>query len=163
MKKLDFTPEGQMEKAKGLFGEFKAFITRGNVLDMAVGIIIGSAFTAIVTSLVNDVIMPVISKLTGGTSFDDWKWVITPAQGDVAESALYWGKFISSIVNFLIIAFVVFLMVKFINGLKAKQEALAAKFKKQKEEEAAAPEEPAPIPEDIQLLREIRDALKEKK
>lgn len=161
MKKI--TPEEQLGKAKGFFGEFKAFITRGNVVDMAVGIIIGSAFTAIVTSLVNDVIMPVISKITGGTNFEDWKWVITPAQGDVAESALYWGKFISAILNFLIIAFVVFLLVKAINGIKARQEALAAKFKKAEAEEEAAPEEPAPIPEDIQLLREIRDALKEKK
>lgn len=139
--------EKQKEKAKGLLHEFKVFISRGNVIDLAVGVIIGSAFTAIVNSLVNDIVMPVIGVIIGGINFEDLKWVITPTSGDVAECAIRYGTFLQSIVNFLLIALVVFTMVKLIN----------LTHRKKAEEAPAAP--PAP-PEDVVLLREIRDLLK---
>ena len=139
------------EKATGLVQEFKAFISRGNVIDMAVGVIIGSAFTAIVNSLVKDVVMPTISVITGGVDFTDWKYVITPGTEEVAECAILYGQFIQNIINFLLIAIVVFAMVKIINSLKRK--------KKEEEEPATPPAPPAP-PEDVVLLREIRDLLK---
>lgn len=137
---------------KKLISEFKEFISRGNVIDLAVGVIIGSSFTAIVNSLVNDMLMPIIGMIIGGIDFSSIKYVITPAEGDVAEAAIYFGKFIQNVVNFLIVAFVVFLMVKAINKLN--------RLKKQ-EAEAAPAEPPAPA-EDIVLLTEIRDLLKEK-
>ena len=138
-----------MEK-KGIVQEFKAFISRGNVVDMAVGVIIGSAFTKIVNSLVNDVFMPALSIVTGGVNFTDMKYVITPATETTAEVAIKYGAFIQNIVDFLLIAMVVFAMVKMINKLRAPKE-------EPKKEEPAAP---PPTPEDILLLREIRDSLK---
>lgn len=129
--------------------EFKEFAVKGNVIDMAVGVIIGGAFGKIVTSLVNDVIMPVIGKITGGISFTDLKYELTPANGDVAAVYLNYGQFIQNVVDFLIIAFCIFLMIKGI-----------MKLKKKKEEAPAAP--PAPSKEEV-LLTEIRDLLKEKK
>ena len=138
-----------MEK-KSIVQEFKAFISRGNVVDMAVGVIIGSAFTKIVNSLVNDVFMPALSVVTGGVNFSDMKYVITPATEEVAEVAIKYGAFIQNIVDFLLIAMVVFAMVKMINKLRAPIE-------EPKKEEPAAP---PPTPEDILLLREIRDSLK---
>ncbi|MBQ1502353.1 MAG: large-conductance mechanosensitive channel protein MscL [Firmicutes bacterium] len=140
--------QGVLNKSKGFIGEFKEFITRGNVMDMAVGIIIGTAFTAIVTSLVNDVVMPLIGWIFGGVDFSELKYVITPAVGDVPEAALYYGNFIQSIVNFLLIALVIFLMIKAIN-----------KFHKKHDEEPEAEAEPEPSEEAV-LLTEIRDLLK---
>ena len=131
---------------KGFFQEFKKFITRGNVIDLAVGVIVGTAFTSIVNSLVKDVVMPAVSILLGGLSFKDLKYVITPATETTAESAILYGNFIQSIVSFLIVSFVVFLMVKFINSVHKKKEVAA----------------PAPVtPADVLLLQEIRDLLKE--
>ncbi len=138
------------EKKKGFIKEFKEFISRGNVIDLAVGVIIGGAFTAIVTSLVNDLIMPLIGIICGGLNFTDLKYVITPATADTAEAAIYYGNFIQSVVNFMLIAFVIFIIVKAINSLHYKNEAAA--------DEPA----PAPEPEDILLLREIRDLMKNK-
>ena len=100
--------------------EFKTFIMRGNVMDMAVGIIIGGAFGKIITSLVNDIIMPVISILTGSVDFKHLKYVIEPAQGEIPELAVYYGQFIQNLVDFVIIAFSIFIMIKMINKLKAK-------------------------------------------
>lgn len=137
----------KIKKHGKIIGEFKEFISRGNVVDMAVGIIIGSAFTAIVTSLVNDVIMPAVGYLIGGRGFADYKWVLTPAVGDVAETAVCYGAFIQKIIDFLLIALVVFAMVKLINVLRRK-----------KEEKPAEP--PKPSSETL-LLTEIRDLLKE--
>ena len=131
---------------KKFFSEFKTFISRGNVMDMAVGIIIGSAFTAIVTSLVNDIITPLIAKLIGGISFENLKIVLTEAAGDVEETAVYYGVFIQKIIDFLIVAFVIFLVVKGINAMHKKKE------------EAPAPA-PKPDPQ-IELLTEIRDLMK---
>lgn len=132
--------------------EFKTFISRGNVVDMAVGVIIGSAFTKIVNSLVNDVFMPALGVITGGINFSELKYVITPATEEVAEVAIKYGMFLQNIIDFLLIAMVVFAMVKIINKMRdaAKKE----------EEKPAEPAAPPPTPEDILLLREIRDSLK---
>lgn len=138
-----------MDKKKGFIGEFKEFISRGNVVDMAVGVVVGGAFTAIVNSLVNDVIMPIVGAIVGGINFANLKIVIRPAEGDLAEAAICYGNFIQAIVNFLIVAFVLFCVVKGMNKLKKK-------------EETPAPEPPKPS-EEVLLLREIRDALKENK
>ena len=151
------------EKAKGFMGEFKAFIARGNVLDMAVGVIIGGAFGKISTSLVDDVIMPLISVLTGGVDFSNWKIVlkaaVAGADGAIdasTEIAIRYGAFLATILDFLIIAFAVFLMLKAINGFHDKLK---------KAEEEAPTKEPAP-PEpsnEEKLLTEIRDLLKARK
>lgn len=138
-----------MEKAKGFLAEFKKFISRGNVMDMAVGIIIGGAFTAIVSSMVNDMLMPVIGKIIGGVNFTELKFVLTPAVGDVPEVALRYGNFLQKSIDFLLIAFVVFLLIRTLNRLQRKKE------------EAPAPT-PAPDPQ-LVLLAEIRDLLKDEK
>ena len=143
------------------FDEFKEFINKGNAMDMAVGVIIGGAFGKIVTSLVNDVIMPVIGKLTAGADFTSLKAVISPAVLDEAgevvkpEAAIMYGNFIQTVVDFLIVAFCIFLMVKAMN--KATDA-----LKKKEEEPAPAPEEPKG-PTQEELLVEIRDLLKEGK
>lgn len=127
--------------------EFKAFALKGNVLDLAIGVIIGGAFGKIVTSLVNDIIMPLVSILLQGVSFSDLKYVITPAEGEVAEVALNYGMFIQTTVDFVIIAFSIFLFVKLLTKMKKKEEA--------------APTPVVPSKEEF-LLTEIRDLLKEK-
>lgn len=137
-----------MNKGKKFISEFKEFISRGNVIDLAVGVIIGSAFTAIVTSLVNDIVMPVVGWLFGGLNFTKLKYVITPAAGETAEAAIYYGNFIQCVVNFLLIAFVIFLVIKFINRFHRK--------KKNEDETEKAPV----VSDEVQLLREIRDLLK---
>ena len=143
-----------MKEKKGFFGEFKEFIARGNVMDMAVGVIIGGAFGKISTSLVNDVIMPGISMLTGGVDFSGWKLVLKEAvieNGEeiAAEVSINYGNFLATILDFLIIAFAVFCLIKGINTLHRKKEEPAP--------------EPAPEPEpsaEEKLLTEIRDLLK---
>ena len=122
--------------------EFKEFIYRGNVMDMAVGIIIGGAFTAIVSSLVADIITPIIGMLMGGVDFSSL--AVT-----VGSANLTYGNFIQAIINFLLVAWVLFMIVKAMNKMKRKEE-----------EKPAEPEAPAEPPEDIVLLREIRDSLK---
>ena len=134
------------------FDEFKKFIARGNVIDMAVGIIVGSAFTKIVTSLVNDILTPFISLITGSVSFKDLKWVFKAATETTPEVALTYGNFIQAVIDFFIIAIVVFSMVTAINKFHERL--------KKKEEEAPA-EPPKPTKEE-ELLTEIRDLLKEK-
>jgi len=146
---------------EGFIGEFKKFISRGNVVDLAVGMIVGSAFTAIVNSLVNDMLMPVIGTIVGGINFQNLKIVIKAADeaAGIAEAAICYGNFIQAIVNFLIVAFSVFLVVKGINALREKAE----KLKKKEAEEAAAAPAPAPQPSNEEkLLTEIRDLLKNK-
>ncbi len=130
---------------KKLVNEFKEFISRGNVVDLAVGVIIGGAFTSIVTSLVNDIVMPVVGLIVGGVNFTGLKYVITPAVGDVAEAAIYYGNFLQSVVNFLLVACVIFSVIKVINRFHKREEA--------------TPPPPAAPAEDIVLLREIRDLL----
>lgn len=143
-----------MEKTKGFIAEFKEFISRGNVMDMAVGIIVGTAFTAIVTSLVNGIIMPFIGFIIGGLNFEDYKFVLAAATETTPEVAILYGSFIQQVINFLIIAFVVFLMIKVLNGIKNKAETLITK------EEKGAAEDEDPAPTEAELLAEIRDLLK---
>lgn len=140
-----------------MLNEFKAFIMKGNVMDMAVGIIIGGAFTAIVKSLVGDVLMPVIGAVAGNADFSNYfaplSQGITAATLDAAKeqgAVLAYGSFITAVINFLIIAFVIFMIVKFINNLSAKEEEKKA-------------EEPATPPAQEVLLAEIRDLLSKKK
>lgn len=110
-------------KAKTFLNEFKAMISKGNVVDMAVGVIIGSAFSSIVTSLVNDIIMPFISLITGGINFENWKWVLKAASvneagEEIAEVAVTFGNFISVVLNFLIVALCIFVVIKIIGSAK---------------------------------------------
>lgn len=159
-----------MAEKKGFFAEFKAFAMRGNVIDLAVGMIIGSAFGKITSSLVNDVIMPAVSILLGGISFNDWKLVlkeaVMAADGttvEAAEVAVKYGTLISTVVDFIILAFCIFCMVKAINTVREKAES-----RKKAEEaaaaaaaEAAAAAQPA-APTTEQLLGEILEELKKK-
>ena len=143
---------------KKFFGEFKEFAMRGNVLDMAIGVVIGGAFGKITTSLVSDIIMPLISMLTGGVDFTQWKWVLKAADeaAETAEVAVNFGNLIAVILDFIIIAFVMFLLVKGMNASKKKKEAEAAAA-------AAAAEEAPAAPTAEELLGEIRDLLKAQK
>ena len=129
---------------KKFFGEFKQFIARGNVMDMAVGVIIGGAFSAITTSLINDIIMPLLGIFTGSISFAALSFEINGA-------VIAYGNFIQAVLNFLVMAFVVFCLIKAIN-----------RFHRKKEEPAAPPAPPEPSAEE-KLLAEIRDLLKEKR
>lgn len=141
---------------KKMFSDFKTFIAKGNVMDMAVGVIIGSAFGKIVTSLVNDILMPLLGLATGGVDFNSKAIVLSPAVYEAGElvkeaATLKYGSFIQNIIDFLIIAFCIFLMTK-------AMTKLTSKLKKQEE---AAPEAPKG-PTTEELLTEIRDLLKEK-
>ena len=138
-----------------MFKEFKQFISKGNVMDMAVGLVTGSAFTAIVSSLVNDVIMPLIGLLVGGFNFTDLKITLKAATEGAEAVTLNYGSFIQAVINFLIVAFVIFLVVKAMNKMREAAEKLL-----KKEEEEAKEEAPAEPPADIALLTEIRDLLK---
>ncbi len=147
-----------MKQTNTFFSEFKTFIARGNVLDMAVGVIIGGAFGNISKSLVNDVIMPGISMLTGGVDFSNWKIVlreaVVNAEGildPATEVAIRYGAFLATVLDFLIIAFAVFCLIKCINRLHRKKP----------EAPPAPPAPPEPSAEE-KLLTEIRDLLKER-
>jgi large conductance mechanosensitive channel len=131
--------------------EFKDFISKGNVMDLAVGVIIGAAFGKIVDSLVNDIIMPIVGKIFGGLDFSNMyiplngqEMGMALVEAKKAGAVLAYGNFVSIVINFLILAFVIFQMVKIVNKMKKE----------------APPAAPAPTPDDIVLLREIRDALK---
>ena len=142
------------KKKNGFFAEFKTFISRGSVLDLAVGVVVGSAFTAIVTSFVGDIINPLIGLLTGGVDFGKLAITLREATDVKPALTLNYGNFINAILNFLIIAFFIFLVVRASNKMKA-----AAEEKKKKEEEVKAAA-PAPVDPEIELLKEIRDLLK---
>ncbi len=129
--------------------EFKSFAMKGNVVDMAVGIIIGAAFGKIVSSFVGDVVMPPLGLLIGGVDFSDLAVVLKPAQGDAPAVILAYGKFIQTVFDFLIVAFAIFMAVKMMNKLRHHEEV-----------KPAAP--PAPTKEEV-LLTEIRDILKEQR
>ena len=138
--------------------EFKEFISRGNVMDLAVGVIIGGAFQAIINSLVKDIIMPVISLITGGIDFTNWfisldgtKYESLAAAQEAGASTLNYGVFITAIINFLLMALVIFFIVKFMNKIASKA--------KKKEEAKEEPKEEEPS-EEIKLLREINANLK---
>jgi large conductance mechanosensitive channel len=136
----------------GFIQEFREFAVKGNVMDLAVGVIIGGAFGKIVDSVVGDLIMPIVGRIFGGLDFNDY---FIPLAGQTATTLVEakklgavfaYGSFITILLNFIILAFIIFIMIKQMNRLKR--------------EEAAAPAEPPPTPEDITLLREIRDSLK---
>ncbi len=131
----------------GLIKEFKEFAMKGNVVDMAVGVVIGGAFGKIVASLVADVIMPVVGLISGGGQFAGREFPLGEGEG---AAAIGYGNFLQTVFDFLIVAFAIFM------GIKAMNKAQSIAVKKEEAAEAAAP---AAIPEDIQLLREIRDAL----
>lgn len=133
---------------KKMFKEFGDFIKRGNVIDLAVAVVIGGAFSSIVTSLVNDIIMPVIGMITGGIDF-------TSLTAKVGDATLAYGNFIQNIVNFLIIAFVIFMVVKVMN--KASEKVNKLKGKKEEQEETPAKSD------EVVLLEQIRDLLKKNK
>jgi len=161
------------KKEKGIFAEFKKFITRGNIIDLAVGVIIGGAFSAIVTALTNKILMPlinaVISLCTNGDGID----LITPLNnearfledGSVNPKFIFidWGAFIQAVLNFFLIALVLFIIIKVINTLHDKKEARAAaaleKYYEEHPEERPVPAAPAPT--ELDVLNEIRDLLKE--
>ena len=131
----------------GMISEFKAFIARGNVIDLAVAVVIGAAFGKIVTALVDGIVMPIIAMATGGVSVADWKFVVTPAQIGAdgkelaAELAIRYGAFLQSVIDFLLVAFVIFLVLKAYNRMRTPADVAVA---------------PA---EEVLLLREIRDSL----
>ena len=125
----------------GIIDEFKQFAIKGNMVDMAVGIIMGGAFGTIVSSLVNDVIMPPIGLLIGGIDFSKLAFVLKPGEGDIAAVAINYGKFINATISFLIVAWVLFMLIKAMNQLKKKEA-----------------EKPAPTKDQV-LLGEIRDLL----
>ena len=132
----------------GMVSEFKEFVSRGNVVDLAVGVVIGAAFGKIVTALVNGIVMPLVGVALGGVSVSDWKYVITPASVDaagaeVAEVAVQYGLLIQTAIDFVLIALVIFLFLKAYNRMQKKAE-----------------EAPAAPAEEVLLLREIRDSLK---
>ena len=147
-----------MNKESGMLNEFKEFIARGNVMDLAVGVIIGAAFNKIVESVVNDLVMPIVGALTGG-GFDFSNYFL-PLSANVTATSLAaareqgavfaYGNFITVLINFLILAWIIFLMIKGVNRMRASLE---------KKEKEGAPEA-APPPADVQLLTEIRDLLK---
>jgi large conductance mechanosensitive channel len=158
----EFTGDKNMSKGKGFIAEFQAFAVRGNMIDLAVGVIIGAAFGKIIDSLVKDVIMPVISFILGGqVDFRNLFWVLKAPENytgpntydelvKAGANLFAWGNFITILINFVLLAFVVFMMVKIVN--RARERMVR--------QEAQAPAAPAPTPEDVALLREIRDLLK---
>ena len=142
----------RLEKSKSLWEELKSFAVQGNVVDLAIGVIIGGAFGKIVTSLVNDIIMPLLGLITGGINLTEAKWVIREAVSEeIPELSLNYGQFLQNIIDFLIIAFSIFMAIRLFNRLT----------KKRKEEEEP-PAEPEPSKEEL-LLTEIRDILKEQR
>ena len=140
------------EKSGGLLTEFKEFAMKGNVIDMAVGVVIGGAFGKIVTSLVNDIIMPLVSVVTGNIDFSNLQYVhsYVNAAGAKAEIVVKYGAFMNTIIDFLIVAFCIFMVIKVMNSTKKKFE---------KEEKA----EEVKVDENTELLKEIRDLLKNNK
>ena len=159
-------------KFNSFFADFKKFISKGNIIDLSVAVVIGAAFNKITSSLVNDIIMPLISLLTGGVSVADWKWVIKPATYDAAgvqitaETALRYGVFIQALIDFLIIAFTIFVVLKIIVNSERGFKSFASMFKKKKQAEQPTEEsnpEPVPEPKKIEsqedILRDIRTLL----
>lgn len=137
-----------IKRGDSVFKEFKEFAMKGNVIDLAIGVIIGGAFGKIVSSLVNDMIMPLLSLILGYINFKDLKFVIRPAAGNLPELAVTYGMFIQNVIDFLIIAWAIFLCIKFLNSFKRKKE------------QEEMPNEPPKPSDEVLLLTEIRDLLK---
>ena len=153
MKELKEKLSKVSEKSGGLLTEFKEFAMKGNVIDMAVGVVIGGAFGKIVTSLVNDIIMPLVSVVTGNIDFSNLQYVhsYVNTAGAKAEIVVKYGAFMNTIIDFLIVAFCIFMVIKVMNSTKKK-------FEKEEEEK-----EEVKVDENIELLKEIRDLLKKNK
>ena len=169
-------------KDKGIFAEFKKFITRGNIIDLAVGVIIGGAFSAIVTALTQKIIMPLINLVVNTVTNDEGINLITPLNGHkesqfIIDSAgnkvlnpnfiyIDWGAFIETLINFLLIAIVLFIIIKVINTIHEKKEkmdaaALEKYYQKHPDERPVEEPKPDPVPTELDVLNEIRDLLKE--
>ncbi|HOR95736.1 MAG TPA: large conductance mechanosensitive channel protein MscL [Bacilli bacterium] len=165
------------KKVRSFWQEFKTFIMRGSIIDLSVGIVVGGAFTSIVKSLTNDILMPFIGALLGGIDFsglrfglwnskpiiDNGVQVLDEYGQPALTSAIYYGRFLQAVLDFLIIAFVVFILIKVINTLHRKVEELRKKEEAEKKEAEAETQKAQPEPADIVLLKEIRDLLKEGK
>lgn len=155
---------GKEKKKEGFFSQFKSFITKGNILDMAVGVVMGSAFGKIVSSLVSDIIMPAIGAITGSGSLSDLRVVIKEAVTDdsgavvTAESAINYGMFIQYIIDFLIVAFCMFLMIKLFMGMREGLD----KLKKKEEESPEAPKEPTVEEKTLSAINDIKALLEQK-
>ena len=158
---------------KKFIQDFQSFISRGNVIDMAVGVIVGAAFSQIVNSLVKDVVNPILGFVVGSQDFSDLFIVLSMPEGyadpmsyaeltKAGATVLGYGSFITAVFHFLLLALVVFSMVRVVSKIRTHAEELL-KAKKKEEEKVAAPAAPPPTPEDIELLREIRDLLKKEK
>ena len=146
------------ENKKNFLSEFKDFIMKGNIIDMAVGVVIGAAFGSVVTGLVNYIINPLIGLITGGVDLSGLKTIVREADAvtGVTEISFQWGSWIQTIINFLIIAFVIFLILKAIVKAKEKEENYKIKHGK------AAPVDDTPKETELDVLKEIRDSMKEK-
>lgn len=155
MKELSESQKAKLEKIRksrrGFVGEFKEFINRGSVMDLAVGVIIGGAFTTIVNSLVNDILMPIISLIGGGADFTNLSVTIPNYFGTGDQATIAYGNFIQNVVNFLLVAFCVFLIVRTLNKMREKAEKLKKKEEKAEEEK---------IETEIDLLKDILKELK---
>lgn len=175
--KLKEFEKGTKKKVTTFFADFKKFIAKGNIIDLAVAVVIGAAFNKIVTSLVNDIIMPLISLATGGASVSDWKWVIKDATYDsagnllTAETALNYGVFIQAMIDFLIIAFTIFIVLRIIVNSQRGVTKQWKKFHKDKnktdkekeektEEKTEEPAPPQAIESQEDILKDIRELLK---
>ncbi|MBQ7040646.1 large conductance mechanosensitive channel protein MscL [Candidatus Saccharibacteria bacterium] len=154
-----------MAKKNGFIEEFKTFISQGSVMDLAIGMVIGAAFTAIVTSLVNDIIMPIVGLLIGGIDFSNLSIRINNFFGGNDQVVIRYGAFLQSVVNFVVVAFALFLVVRILNRMKARAKALAdKKAKKEADEDAEEEKKDDDVQaEQVKLLREIRDNLKKSK
>lgn len=157
---------------KNFIQDFQSFISRGNVIDMAVGVIVGAAFSQIVNSLVKDVVNPILGFVIGSQDFSDLFVVLSMPEGyagpmtyaeltKAGATVLGYGSFITAVFHFLLLALVIFSMVRMVSKIRTRTEELLKA--KEKEEKVATPAAPPPTPEDIQLLREIRDLLKKEK
>lgn len=156
-----------MAKKSGFITDFKKFITKGNILDMAVGLIIGTAFNQIVKSLVDDILMPVIGKLANTKDLADLKYVLTEAvyaedgvTVEVAEVSIRYGQFLSFVLNFFIVALTLFVIIRAAMGFQKKMESLK---KKEEEEAPAVPAEPSVEEKTLAVLGEIKELLQDKK
>ena len=165
------------KKARSFWQEFKTFIMRGSIIDLSVGIIVGGAFTSIVKSLTNDILMPLIGALIGGADFSGLRFrlwnskevvengvkVLDEYGQPLLTSAIYYGRFIQAVIDFLIIALVIFVLIKIINTLHRKVEEMRKKEEAEQKEAQVEEQKAQRTPEHIMLLREIRDLLKEER
>ena len=152
----------EQSKPKGFIEEFKKFISQGSVMDLAVGMVIGAAFTSIVTSLVNDIIMPLVGLLIGGVNFSGLSITVHNFFGSSDATVIRYGAFLQAVVNFLIVAFSLFVVVKAMNKMRDRAKAIAEKNEKKEaaEEKKEDKKEESLERQQLKLLKEIRDSLK---